>query len=1203
MSNSDGWRRMLALCLVLCMGWNVLSYAFADTVEVRMDGVRTGDQRSTVLSELCLEDMDLPEVGKSAVNASASIVSAQGVAWEIPVLWFDGSGNALSVFPEEGESFPVLVFFIPEGYRVETGSFILTVNPSLAGLFGTGPLLSVYDDATGLFYVFSGRLNLDILTGKTESGKNASGKTRDGQGKNTGRASPVSNTVGPAPAGPWDDPEVLLNDEVQEEKLPNGGQGESRQENKEGGEKQDNPQQSAQEQEKKEENQEQAQQQGEKKEENQEQAQQQGEKKEENQKQSGQETEQKPEDDRDAGGMSPEKKERLSRLVDVYCSQTARDVLSRDSLIGLVDLIVNRVQPQAVNLLLDRFPAFREAADSSRLGTVMGLYIYFNHGDTDGNPAHEKAQSDVQASVSAVYTQENDEVVFGYITRVNASRVADANIERNEYVLTEDESKLAELDNTLVHEMMHAIMFDYDRVGHTGIVSVDELYDSSEEALKTREETRLPTWFQEGIATTVENNFRYRYDYFQLLRYVPGEEGQSGHLENSYTSDTILNFYTQGKFENTTYEFDLGKKTTPSTYVSGYLACLYIAEMAAQKENGKSSLQDDGSVSSEVLLEGMNSVFKRLNSGETLDVIIKDVSGGSYTDTDDFQNRFIKGNQSGEGYQGDGDSLNFCGQFLNYMLEIEKNAENGSRPNGSILFELDRDFITPLDRENESDTDIYHIIENNGYVQSSVPQSIAGTSGGKSRSGTSENNQSVQENARNPKEELLDEQSAAKDEAEMVHGDEEADPDGELLSVNRDKEEGEAVDITYLMTSPDTEDPPQIGSSGENRDETGVSGQVRDEYAPSDGAGPEEKASRDDSLSADGMDVTMEPGSGDGDTESEESGAENDLCSDAEQEPDPVKEGEEERQGLSGDEAPENGSKEGDGTEGVNGTDKTGSKDGENEGTSEAAEGELQIRDAGDVKEIKSGEEKPGEGGKIEDREGSDPEKTGNGDDGDPEASGEEKPGEGGKAGDRESSDPEKAGNGDDGDPEASGEEKPGEGEKAGDQESSDPVKTRNGGDGDSEVSGEEKPEKDGKTEGRESSDLEKTRNGGDGDSEVSGEEKPGKDGKTEGRESSDPEKTRNGDDGDPEASGEEKPGEDRERSDPEMNTDGGTESRKMTDAEEAGSAGETAVPETGTSVATKEEEGENDSGKGDQSGASPGKTSSRKQFIFRRQS
>ena len=47
------------------------------------------------------------------------------------------------------------------------------------------------------------------------------------------------------------------------------------------------------------------------------------------------------------------------------------------------------VEPQTVNLLVERFPCYRDAAANDELGREIGLYIYYGTGDRDGIPEHE----------------------------------------------------------------------------------------------------------------------------------------------------------------------------------------------------------------------------------------------------------------------------------------------------------------------------------------------------------------------------------------------------------------------------------------------------------------------------------------------------------------------------------------------------------------------------------------------------------------------------------------------------------------------------------------------------------------------------------------------------------------------------------------------------------------------------------------------
>lgn len=56
----------------------------------------------------------------------------------------------------------------------------------------------------------------------------------------------------------------------------------------------------------------------------------------------------------------------------------------------------------------------------------------------------------------------------------------------------------------------------------------------------------------------------------------------------------------------------------------------------------------------------------------------------------------------------------------------------GERPNGSILFELNTNFVTPLDSTKKSSSDSIKIVESNEMVESSVRSDEAQISGGKS---------------------------------------------------------------------------------------------------------------------------------------------------------------------------------------------------------------------------------------------------------------------------------------------------------------------------------------------------------------------------------------------------------------------------------------------------------------------------------------
>ena len=135
-----------------------------------------------------------------------------------------------------------------------------------------------------------------------------------------------------------------------------------------------------------------------------------------------------------------------------------------------------------------------------------------------------------------------------------------------------------------------------------------------------------------------------------------------------------------------------------------------------------------------------------MHNGETLDEVINSISPTDengkklYTNTDEFEDKFIKGvglEKEGEGtiYLGDlGDSASyaFVSTFLDYMLELERQEGRQYVPTGSILFDFEEDYNTPLDNEKESTSDLLHIVESNELVESTVPNEVALAGGGKS---------------------------------------------------------------------------------------------------------------------------------------------------------------------------------------------------------------------------------------------------------------------------------------------------------------------------------------------------------------------------------------------------------------------------------------------------------------------------------------
>ncbi len=443
-----------------------------------------------------------------------------------------------------------------------------------------------------------------------------------------------------------------------------------------------------------------------------------------------------------------------SHIVNVHCDQNAKDALTESDLGFLADLVVNTLQPQAVDLLTNKFPALKKAADNREIGKYITVIVSYDEG----------AESVGYASRGRTTDETLPDYKFVYSLTVNASPLTDHK-EDGKAILTRDFSceAITDLANTVVHELFHCFSYDYNRPGLTGYLRVgDEVVDLTESG-----KVQFPAWFVEGTASTVENNWQFRQEAISLLRTPDRAEVP---LED-FSKDILVQGYVDGRYKNENgslayYNFDIqycngvdksgqSCSNVPSRYVSGYLACMYLYELAAgsDPEIGSSrSISDDRVViSSEKLRLGMNSIIERMHNGETLDQVINSISGGTYKDTADFEARFIKGPKDEDGkysLSGDAASLNYVCDFMNYMNEIDKLKKSKERSfyaNGSVLFDFETDFGSPLsfDETKEYPASVLQPLDDENeefqrWARSTVSDRSASSTGGLSLSGKSD---------------------------------------------------------------------------------------------------------------------------------------------------------------------------------------------------------------------------------------------------------------------------------------------------------------------------------------------------------------------------------------------------------------------------------------------------------------------------------
>lgn len=467
------------------------------------------------------------------------------------------------------------------------------------------------------------------------------------------------------------------------------------------------------------------------------------------------------------GAEQGQSQETTPTLVDIYCSQTAKDALSNEDLEWLIDLILHRLEPQAVNLLLSKFPSFGEAAARGEISTQIGLYIYFEKGDDDGKYEHRTTPDTVAYALSA--TSEIDGSpkfchMLGLDTlalvRKNNAGEPIRDPSTGKFTLLREGSSLTSLQNTIVHELFHVIMADYNRTGMTGTNDLEDIrVDATGNYAHPDRFSRMalieyPRWFVEGSATTVENVYQYHYDSFELLR---RENYGLGKPNRFYDANTLFNNYAYGmKDKNTFAYFDLEYHNTYTDdagnnintnyyrYTSGYLATLYLSDLAARHINdGESAIRvgDDGTTTIDAtrLRMGLDSLMRWMHEGQTMDELVNSLSPTDdnnqpiYKNTDDLTKKFIKGEKNGEGeYVGDEESLAFTVAYLNNLRKIEEELPKEDDPNGSILQDFDVNYQSMLDPNQEATAPVLAIAESNGLVESSVASDQAAIGGGKS---------------------------------------------------------------------------------------------------------------------------------------------------------------------------------------------------------------------------------------------------------------------------------------------------------------------------------------------------------------------------------------------------------------------------------------------------------------------------------------
>lgn len=624
----------------------------------------TGRPGAMTVKEPVVSDIEAPEAGKR-LDDKALVTTAEKEQWEVPVLWVSSYGQVISGAANDSQAIsntavlgqkylPVIAYVVPENYTIadtdgSAGTYMLKFTKEVTKLFGDSPVITIYDNNTGITYLLPASLK-NLLAAKAKDSSAAGSYCTDENDCNC-NPNAVSDAYDEGDGEIW-----------------GNGDGENQ-------------------------------------------------------------TEEEPAETE------------LQKLVRIHCNDAAKKVFSQNDLEFFADLIINKLQPQAINLLLASFPSFRQEAENGRIGKNVGLEIDYDPDSTYYGYATN--YSDIEDGS------------LSYFVSINTAMLVKDKKAANP-VVTKEGANIIELANTMVHEFFHVFMYDFNRTGMTGMTTPTEPTKVNGKETDKYYQVRFPKWFIEGTASAVEHNWRGRPNEFIVLRREFSEDIQ---YRPFYDRDIVLKRYVlgydqkqdDGSIKNYyTYDLECANgydkdghqvDTVGSRYTAGYLATLYLSELSARShpQIGTSIRQTEsgGIAFNNVALKyGLDNILARIHNGESLDSVIKDISGGRYQSSDDFEAKFIKGPLTEGYYYGDSDSINFSVDFMNYMLSISRTEGRDNVANGSILFDFEQDFGIPIDPYKNDTTNTLAVYPYMRYVYSTVNPEFAYTSGGKSVDGT-----------------------------------------------------------------------------------------------------------------------------------------------------------------------------------------------------------------------------------------------------------------------------------------------------------------------------------------------------------------------------------------------------------------------------------------------------------------------------------
>ena len=386
--------------------------------------------------------------------------------------------------------------------------------------------------------------------------------------------------------------------------------------------------------------------------------------------------------------------------ADEFAYAQAMETGSLDYLTWLSDYCANVVEPQAVEMLL-RIPAIKEAADEGLLSKYITLGLTYSDSNQFGaitmlTPLDQNGRS-------------IDPDKPGHIR----------NVAHKIYVNTftygpetqNDPAKKKELQDTLLHELTHAVMSDYTRNGGVGTYkdgSWDENKDNG---------NAYPAWFSEGCAITVQGGYQFTRDpmleYFMIATDDPRDERLSL-LSSPETMSQSLEYlrdtYAEREDEEESEPNKSGMPTdltiSENQYITTYYGTMFLYYLSA-KSMGLEAFDASGIMDMEVMTKGMSNILNMLHDGYSLDKLVEEISkdpstGVSlYKDLNAYEEAFLTSAQE--------PGMIFMQKML-YDLESRIDDSNEYIPCGSVIpgyNNYKKDF---MDEDHHAIAEVYGIV-------------------------------------------------------------------------------------------------------------------------------------------------------------------------------------------------------------------------------------------------------------------------------------------------------------------------------------------------------------------------------------------------------------------------------------------------------------------------------------------------------------